>query len=376
MTVDKSKSGNEIADKGRNDSSVPSIHVPREVKSGVQVRIPIADVPDVDSISAGSSVIIVDSNGRKHLRIVKSKTDKTLVLVDTDNKSAVKGTKSTKDAVKSKTKTVTAKNTRPVKSTKTKNTGDVDSEATASKNEDKNGDNSEAVIDDTDFVPATPPHLSRSASIRDALDHANDVIYDHLPSPLKTIWARAGYAISETIGKTKRAGQRVSKGYDDHALWNLGDEELRRLSKMLVEFAETTHGYPSSYIQDDTVSGIKNGREHWLDKHENDYDEWLESRWAPAGLNTLDWSHATVEDINRSLNETVREYGPDAAAWIQDLYHASVVLGRYADTYDYRVEHYDDLKYGLDSNEHYETIEAEFKRVWAWLGDVILNIWD
>ena len=181
---------------------------------------------------------------------------------------------------------------------------------------------------------------------------------------------------NEIAGKTKRAGQRVSKGYDDHALWNLGDEELRRLSKMLVEFAETAHGYPLSYIQDDSVSGIKNGREHWLDKHENDYDEWLESRWAPVGFNTLDWNHATVDDINRSLNETVREYGPDAAAWIQDLYHASVVLGRYVDRNDDMLDSYENIKLGLDTKEHDDMVEAEFKRVWAWLGDVILNIWD
>jgi hypothetical protein len=214
--------------------------------------------------------------------------------------------------------------------------------------------------------------------LRDRLEDLDDIMYDHLPSPLQTAYGFIHRNASELPGRVKRMFQRVRRGYDDYDVWNLGDREIDRLSSLMLELARTDHGYPPLYIQDDGDANIHNGRRYWLNKHDDDYEEWLKTPWNRFSIVSIDWSKiGSTKDFNHKLNETVEEYGADGAAWIQDLYYASRVFRRYSLLNDTALEDYEDRTLGIvGDNGDDKRIESEFKRVWAWMGEVLPYMWD
>ena len=212
------------------------------------------------------------------------------------------------------------------------------------------------------------------------MEDLHDLMYDHLPGFMQSAYGFIHRNASEIHGRVKRAFQRVHRGYDDYDVWDLGNNEIARLSKLLLAMARTGNGYPLIYIQDDSdadIDGsdadIHNGRKYWLNKHDDDYDEWLKTPWDRFGITPID----SAEDFNYKFNETVEEYGADGAAWTQDLYYASRVFSRYSQLKDSSLEDYEDRAIGLiDDGDNEKRIESEFRRVWSWLGEVLPDMWD
>lgn len=194
--------------------------------------------------------------------------------------------------------------------------------------------------------------------------HAHRLVNDLLDG-LGTIWLKAIGGLGKARNWSHSAFQRVTRGWSDDDVWELGFVELRRLSELLERLSVETFGHPSQYERKD-----------WLDQHENDYEEWLQSPARTVEKIMWDADHHVV-DLDKAFNETVEEYGVEASAWRQDLHHASMILKEYVNRADTDAL-YDEINlYGQEeSDRRSKIITAEFQKVWEWIGHWILCMWN
>jgi hypothetical protein len=217
------------------------------------------------------------------------------------------------------------------------------------------------------------------SGFREEVNDRFDAIYDKLPAFMQNAYSWMNKAWSRSCKETKHAWQRAFRGYDDYALWNFGHSELLRISKLLETLSVTSHGYPMKYVYDPKADDADEhgSREYWLNKHDDDYDEWLTSRARTIHQLVHDSMDSKKTYDYHIWNETVADYGPAAAAWSQDLHHAAYVIKRYVDVLDDEdYVWYNDQKAHLDTQEHLQIVKDEFTRVWLWLGPLMLDIWD
>lgn len=194
--------------------------------------------------------------------------------------------------------------------------------------------------------------------------HAHRLVNDLLDG-LGTIWLKAIGGLGKARNWSHSAFQRVTRGWSDDDVWELGFVELRRLSELLERLSVETFGHPSQYERKD-----------WLDQHENDYEEWLQSPARTVEKIMWDADHHVV-DLDKAFNETVEEYGVEASAWRQDLHHASMILKEYVNRADTDAL-YDEINlYGQEeSDRRSKIITAEFQKAWEWIGHWILCMWN
>lgn len=170
----------------------------------------------------------------------------------------------------------------------------------------------------------------------------------------------------------KFAGQRVKRGWSDDALWDLGYYELKGFAERLHEFAYKTHGVPYGYGDD---------RSKWLKPRD---DNWEDSIAPFNAIRAYEDANGPIES-NHEFNghktftmPTVRDCGEDYCAWIEDINYAADVIDEYIRMYDDSTVyvHIEDI-YGSDeAKRQLDAVDTEFQRVWKWIGENILSLWD
>lgn len=180
--------------------------------------------------------------------------------------------------------------------------------------------------------------------------------------------------IKNVYGKARKAGQRAVRGYSDDQIYELWYNELTSLSKKLHRFAETTHGSPSDY--DD--------KSKWLKPRDDDWEDSIAPWHAKEQYELANSDDELITSKDNNGNPltyripTCKECGVDYCAWIEDIDYAADVIDEYVRMND-NILIYSGISdmFGKDeADKRTEMINKEFKRVWAWLGDNMLSLWD
>ncbi len=162
-----------------------------------------------------------------------------------------------------------------------------------------------------------------------------------------------------------RIRQLETRGFTDMDVWYLGSRGIIRMSQLLTAMEKHCMSSPSGY--DDSSRWLKQ-------RTDDELSRWLES--------TPFWTFLDALEHNDrgSTRKTVRELGIGYCAWREDLKYAAAVLVL---TDKWRPNSSDShyrpyrIVFGTDAAcAVTKKTEAEFRRVWRWIGDNIYDLWD
>lgn len=164
-----------------------------------------------------------------------------------------------------------------------------------------------------------------------------------------------------------RIRQLRTRGFTDMDVWYLGRREIIRMSRLLSAMEERCMSSPAGY--DDSS--------RWLKQRDDDeLSRWLESTPSWAFLS----APGSREKRGMKMRKRVRELGVGYCAWREDLKYAAAVLALTdkwrPNSSDSPYRLYRDV-FGTDEAcVITKKTEAEFNRVWQWIGDNIYDLWD
>ena len=193
------------------------------------------------------------------------------------------------------------------------------------------------------------------------------------------IWNMADFVgiVAETIvvryrqmrSEVLRIRQLRTRGFTDMDGWYLGRREIIRMSRLLSAMEERCMSSPAGY--DDSS--------RWLKQRDDDeLSCWLES--TPSWIFLSAPEHHGKPGTRMRKRKTVRELGVGYCAWREDLKYAAAVLALTdkwrPNSSDSHYRLYRDV-FGTDEAcVITKKTEAEFNRVWQWVGDNIYDLWD
>lgn len=171
------------------------------------------------------------------------------------------------------------------------------------------------------------------------------------------------YFVRRTCSDIKAGIQYARDGKADRDYRSFGDEELPRMANAMRKLAyDSGLGCPAKYLD----------RKNWLNKHEDDYEKWLDSHDVLFIIDYPDNGHIPTLRELAEKDETALSN----RAWREDLTYAADILDTYqkALLYDY----YSDFDlYGYDEAERrFKMIKDKYREVWEWIGEMLPDISD
>jgi len=171
------------------------------------------------------------------------------------------------------------------------------------------------------------------------------------------------YFVRKTCSDVKAGIQYARDGKADRDYRSFGDEELPRMANAMRKLAyDSRLGHPGKYLD----------RKNWLNKHEDDYEKWLDSHDVLFIVDHPDNGH--IPTLRELADKDETAIGN--RAWREDLTYAADILDEYqkALLYDY----YSDFDlYGYDEAERrFKMIKDKYHEVWEWIGEMLPDISD
>jgi len=167
-----------------------------------------------------------------------------------------------------------------------------------------------------------------------------------------------------TCSDVKAGIQYARDGRADRDYRSFGMNELPRMANAMRELAYNCgSGCPENYLD----------RRNWLNKHENDYEDWLDSHDVMSILDD-ERDYGRIPTLRELAEKDKTCIGN--RAWRDDLVYAASIL----DEYQKALWHgyYSDFDlYGYDEAERRaKMIEARFREVWGWIGTMLPSMSD
>lgn len=167
------------------------------------------------------------------------------------------------------------------------------------------------------------------------------------------------YAVRKTCSDVKAGIQYARNGWAKRDYVSFGFNEPSRVANILRSMANNSLGCPGVYLD----------RENWLNKHEDDYEKWLDSHTLIAILDGDYPEDGRIPTLRELAEKDDTALGN--SAWTDDLLYAADVLDEYQknmcdDSY------IDTEIYGHDEAERRrQMIEAKYREVWEWIGKML-----